>query len=66
VVDEAWYGQQYRDVYADVRRGIVRSATEHYNNTGWDEGRAPNEQDLPFVIHWNDLMSTHRQPTVWA
>lgn len=66
VVDEVWYAQQYRDVYADVRRGIVRSATEHYNNTGWEEGRAPREQDLPLVTQWNDLMSAHRQPAVWA
>ncbi len=42
-VDEAWYLEQYPDVAKGVADGSSVSATEHYRNCGYFEGRLPSE-----------------------
>ena len=42
-VDEAWYLRQYPDVQEGIDRGEAQSATDHYRNTGFLEGRLPAE-----------------------
>lgn len=59
-VDEEWYRQHYRDVAADIRRGVIESAAVHYNRMGWLEGRAPRAAALDDVRRWNDLLSAYR------
>jgi hypothetical protein len=45
-VDEEWYLEQYPDVRQGVRDGTSASATEHYRNCGFFEGRLPAEPDV--------------------
>jgi hypothetical protein len=45
-VDEQWYLQQYPDVREGIRDGTSISATEHYRNCGFFEGRLPARPDV--------------------
>lgn len=45
-VDEVWYLRQYPDVREGVSNGTSLSATEHYQNCGFFEGRLPAEPDV--------------------
>ena len=40
-VDERWYMVQYPDVADSVRRGILPTAQEHFDEDGYREGRLP-------------------------
>jgi len=45
-VDEEWYLRQYPDVREGIRDGTSLSATEHYRNCGYFEGRLPSQPDV--------------------
>jgi hypothetical protein len=45
-VDEEWYLRQYPDVREGISDGTSLSATEHYRNCGYFEGRLPTEPDV--------------------
>lgn len=45
-VNEEWYLRQYPDVREAIRNETSMSATEHYRNCGYFEGRLPEEPDL--------------------
>jgi len=40
-VDEGWYVAQYADVQAAVANLVFNSAQEHFEKTGYREGRYP-------------------------
>jgi hypothetical protein len=40
-VDEAWYVRAYEDIGDAIRRGIVKSARQHFVDDGYFEGRLP-------------------------
>ena len=40
-VDEQWYLRQYEDVARAVDGGSIKSAKEHFINSGYFEGRLP-------------------------
>jgi hypothetical protein len=42
-VDEDWYLSEYPDVRAGVENGELSSAAEHYQRTGFLEGRLPSK-----------------------
>jgi hypothetical protein len=41
LVDESYYLQQNPDVADAIRKGKLKSAQDHFNNAGFNEGRAP-------------------------
>jgi len=43
LVDERWYLKRYPDVAVAIRKGQVKSATQHYFQAGVYEGRVPYE-----------------------
>lgn len=43
LVDERWYLKRYPDVAEAIRKGAVKSASQHYFQAGIHEGRAPYE-----------------------
>ena len=45
-VDEAWYLRQYPDVREGIARGETPSATDHYRNSGFLEGRLPADPTI--------------------
>jgi hypothetical protein len=40
-VDEAWYVRTYEDIGDAIRKGIVKSARQHFVDDGYFEGRLP-------------------------
>jgi hypothetical protein len=42
-VDERWYRDKYRDVDEAIASGKFDSAREHYEKTGYFEGRLPRD-----------------------
>jgi hypothetical protein len=40
-VDEAWYVRTYEDIGDAIRRGIIKSARQHFVDDGYFEGRLP-------------------------
>ncbi len=40
-LDEEWYLHRYPDVAAAIRAGSIRSARDHFINSGYFEGRWP-------------------------
>jgi hypothetical protein len=40
-VDEAWYVKAYEDIGEAIRKGIVKSARQHFVDDGYFEGRLP-------------------------
>ena len=40
-MDEGWYVAQYSDVQAAVAKRVFGSAQEHFEETGYREGRHP-------------------------
>jgi len=55
VVDEDWYLKTYGDVTALVEQGAVGSASDHYQRSGYFEGKAPNSRVYPFAQMWNEV-----------
>jgi hypothetical protein len=49
-VDEAWYLQQYPDVADAIRKGVIKSAKDHFLHDGYFEGRLPFE--IPVDEAW--------------
>lgn len=43
MVDERWYLKRYPDVAVAIRKGQVKSASQHYFQAGIYEGRVPYE-----------------------
>lgn len=43
LVDERWYLKRYPDVAVAIRKGQVKSASQHYFQAGIYEGRVPYE-----------------------
>ncbi|WP_146287318.1 hypothetical protein [Gemmobacter aquaticus] len=42
-IDEEWYRRAYPDVDQAIRDGAVKSARDHFLNSGYFEGRLPSE-----------------------
>lgn len=40
-MDDKWYFQRYPDVAESVRKGILPSAQQHFDEDGYREGRLP-------------------------
>ncbi len=57
-VDEAWYEQRYPDIADAIRQGHVPSATAHFVNDGYFEGR------LPFSIEVDEKYYLDQNPGV--
>lgn len=45
-VDETWYCQNYPDVERAIAEGYVASATDHFRQAGYWEGRIPVRPDV--------------------
>ena len=57
-VDEAWYLSEYPDVAEAIRKGVVKSAREHFLNDGYFEGR------IPFLIAVDEAWYLEQNPGV--
>ena len=57
-VDEEWYCQQYPDVKTAIAEKKIASATDHYRQTGYWEGR------LPFRAEVDDQWYLKQYPDV--
>jgi hypothetical protein len=40
-VDEAWYASTYEDIGGAIKKGVIRSARQHFVDDGYFEGRRP-------------------------
>ena len=57
-LDEAWYLQRYPDVAEAVRNGVVKSARDHYTQTGYMEHRMPYPIDVDadwYMAQYSDV-----------
>jgi len=55
-VDEAYYINLYKDVGQAVMRGDVTSGVEHYETSGYAEGRIPSAELKPAVDAWTSIL----------
>lgn len=45
-VDEIWYRNEYPDVAQAIKKGVVRTAKQHFVESGYFEGRFPSEPQV--------------------
>jgi hypothetical protein len=57
-VDEAWYIKQYPDVSEAIAQGKIKSASQHFVDNGYFEGR------LPFPIEVDETWYQKEYPDV--
>ena len=55
VVDERWYEATYKDVAGAIKKGAAKSATDHFEDAGAIEGRAPSKRHLEIADAWKRL-----------
>jgi hypothetical protein len=57
-VDETWYARAYEDIGDAMRKGIIKSARQHFVDDGYFEGR------LPFPINVDETWYLAENPDV--
>jgi hypothetical protein len=56
IVDEAYYQRRYPDIKAAIAAGVISSASEHFYETGYFEGRQPAH----FVVDEDFYLATNK------
>ncbi len=54
-VDENWYRRNYSDIAAAVRKGDIKSGSDHFDTIGAEEYRAPAANYLADALEWKKV-----------